>query len=203
MLTNKELVIYLIEWSVLRTSEIINAFWYVDRADFVGTSFGKETYKDSPLRIGFEQTISQPTTVGMMLEFLQPKKWDKILDVWSWSWWTTALLAYIVWPTWSVIWLERIPELLQFWSNNLKKYKFWHAKIKKSWKKLGIPSQSFNKILVSAAAKYIPDELVKQLKEDWKMVIPVTDSIFEVRKQPNHEIKKTKHRWFSFVKLIH
>jgi protein-L-isoaspartate(D-aspartate) O-methyltransferase len=94
----------------LKTEAIINAFKKIKRQDFMPAApigsdprlfYGREDLKNlaelnEALPIGEGQTISQPLTVAFMLELLQPKEGDKILDVGSGSGWTTALLAYIV-----------------------------------------------------------------------------------------------------------
>ncbi|MCD6283661.1 protein-L-isoaspartate O-methyltransferase, partial [bacterium] len=90
------LIQQLISEGYLKTPEIIKAFREIDRKDFVPSYLKKEAYINAPLPIGFGQTISQPLTVAFMLELLQPKRGDKILDIGSGSGWTTALLAYIV-----------------------------------------------------------------------------------------------------------
>lgn len=139
MVSNIGLVNYLIEKKVLKSKNIIDAFHNIDRKDFVTKESKSFAYIDSPLCIWYWQTISQPTTVAFMLELLNPKSWENILDIWSGSGWTTALLSYIVWKRWYVSWLERINELVIFWNENITKYKLRNAHIQKAWKKLWIP----------------------------------------------------------------
>jgi len=81
---------------VLKTPLIIEAFKTIDRADFVPSDLKDFAYVDEALPIGKDQTISQPYTVAFMLELLQPKLNDNILDIGYGSGWQTALLAYIV-----------------------------------------------------------------------------------------------------------
>ncbi len=88
-----ELINDLIHSKALYSDNIIEAFRNVDRADFVLNKNDSTIYGDFPLSIGYQQTISQPTTVAMMLEMLEPRMGDKILDIGSGSGWTTALLA--------------------------------------------------------------------------------------------------------------
>lgn len=90
-----DLIEYLIDTKALSTNNIIEAFRHVDRDDFVIDSNSPKIYRDYPLPIGYNQTISQPTTVAMMLEMLQAKRGENILDIGSGSGWTTALLAYL------------------------------------------------------------------------------------------------------------
>lgn len=202
MTSNSDLVRHLINKNVLRSNCIIKAFSDIDRADFVLDMGMGDAYGDYPLVIGHGQTISQPTTVAMMLEMLSPRNGDKVLDIGSGSGWTTALLADIVGESGSVIGLERIESLVAFGSNNLKKYKFNNAKIIHAKKNLGIEGEKFDRILVSAAANEFPLELTKQLKVGGKLVIPVGSSIYEVEKTQSGEFTSTEHYGFVFVPLI-
>ena len=78
MNSNSEMVDYLIDVGALHSSNIIEAFRNVDRADFVNDRSVEDIYEDYPLGIGLGQTISQPRTVAMMLEMLSPKRGQKI-----------------------------------------------------------------------------------------------------------------------------
>ncbi|WP_345991388.1 protein-L-isoaspartate O-methyltransferase [Sulfurimonas sp. HSL-1716] len=199
---NKSLVYHLVNSGVLRTPDIIKAFENVDRGDFVGNTVISDIYGDYPLQIGYSQTISQPTTVAIMLEMLQPRQGQKILDIGSGSGWTTALLAYIAGERGFVTGLERIDPLVEFGNDNLKRYRFSNAKIIKAGAKLGMPGERFDRILVSAAAEEFPYELADQLKTGGRLVIPVGSFIFEVAKKENGELEIFKHYGFSFVPLI-
>jgi len=202
MISNNDLVKHLIDTSALRSKEIIEAFKKVDRADFVRDFSSSNIYEDYPLSIGYGQTISQPTTVAMMMEMLSPKKGDKVLDIGSGSGWTTALLSFIVGDKGYVTGLERVDEILDFGINNLKKYRFKNSRIIHAKDDLGIVGEEFDRILVSAAAEEFPIELARQLKAGGKLVIPVKNSIFEVRKKENGELEAIEHYGFTFVPLI-
>jgi protein-L-isoaspartate(D-aspartate) O-methyltransferase len=188
---------------ILKTKQIIEAFQKVDRKDFVLPEYYDEAYGDYPLPIGFGQTISQPTTVAIMLEFLSPKKNEKILDVGSGSGWTTALLAHIVGTEGKVRGVEIIPELVIFGRHNLSKYGFPWARILPAGKEIGLPEEApFDKIMVSASAKELPDKLVSQLKKGGTMVIPVLDTLYKVRKLSDGKLKIQSLPGFSFVPLV-
>ncbi|MDO8453879.1 MAG: protein-L-isoaspartate O-methyltransferase [Sulfurimonas sp.] len=202
MISNSELTENLIDIGVLSTKNIIEAFQNVDRADFVRDSTAPDIYEDYPLQIGHGQTISQPRTVAMMMEMLSPKEGEKILDIGSGSGWTTALLAFIVGESGSVTGVERVRELVKFGNSNLAKYNFSNAKIIQARAKLGIVGEEFDRILVSAAADEFPYELTAQLKIGGKLVIPVRDSVYEIRKNESGKLEAREHYGFSFVPLI-
>lgn len=203
MKSNNEMVEYLIDVGALSSNNIIEAFRNVDRGDFVADSYAPNIYEDYPLGIGEGQTISQPRTVAMMMEMLSPKRGEKILDIGSGSGWTTALLAYMAGESGLVTGLERVDELVEFGSRNLKKYDFKNAKIIKAGDELGIKGEEFERILVSAAADEFPQELIKQLKIGGKIVIPVQNSIYEMTKNANGELEGVEHYGFVFVPLLY
>ncbi|WP_310441382.1 methyltransferase domain-containing protein [Sulfurimonas sp.] len=203
MNSNSEMVDYLIDVGALHSSDIIEAFRNVDRADFVHDRSVEDIYEDYPLGIGLGQTISQPRTVAMMLEMLSPKEGQKILDIGSGSGWTTALLAYIAGESGSVIGVERVAELVRFGRKNLEKYNFKNAKIMEASDELGVEGEKFDRILVSAAAEEFPHELKNQLKIGGKIVIPVQNSIYEMTKDENGELDGVEHYGFTFVPLIY
>ena len=201
----KELVQQLKEIGVLKTPDIIKAFLMIDRKNFVLLEYQDQTYEDCPLPIGFGQTISQPYTVAFMLELLQPKKGEKILDVGAGSAWTTALLAQIVSSTGKVFGTELQQELVRFGKENLAKYDFPWAEIHQTQKGgLGLLKEApFDKILVSAAAnKDIPQKLLSQLAEDGVMVIPVNDAVVRIQKIPGKKPKVQEFEGFAFVPLL-
>lgn len=90
----EELINDLIKQGYLKTPLIIEAFKNIKRKDFVSADLKDQADVNAPLPIGYSQTISQPLTVAFMLELLQPKPGEKILDIGAGSGWQTALLAY-------------------------------------------------------------------------------------------------------------
>jgi len=184
-------------------SYITDAFEAVKREDFVPKELLKEAGIDAPLPIGAGQTISQPYTVRFMLELLDVKEGNSILDVGSGSGWTTALLAYLAGPTGKVIGVERVPELVKFGRGNLAKYKFPNARIEQAGKDLGWPKEGlYDRILVSAAAKELPEKLVAQLKVDGIMVCPISNTVEKIMKQRGEKLERERHEGFAFVPLV-
>ena len=179
------------------------AFKAINRVDFVPENVKVYANLDRPLPIGYGQTISQPTTVYMMLEWLDPQEGHKVLDVGSGSGWTTALLAAIVGKKGVVHAVERVPELLEFGRRNCAKYHLKNVTFHNAGQVYGSPLKSpFDRILVSAAANKLPSELIAQLAPGGKMVIPIQNDIHVISKSPDDNIRTVVHEGFVFVPLV-
>jgi len=179
------------------------AFESVDRADFVLPEYLKAADDDIPLPIGEGQTISQPTTVRLMLEWLDAQSGDKVLDIGSGSGWTAALLANIVGEKGKIYAVERVEKLKNFGQKNCQKIGLKNVSFYLTGPALGLPDFApYDRILVSAAAEELPEELLDQLKIGGKLVIPIGNSIFEIKKSKN-SFKSLEHRGFVFVPLIY
>lgn len=202
MNTKEQLIKHLEENTrVLRTPEIKNAFKQIDRLDFVNPQYKDEAYEDYPLPIGFGQTISQPTTVAFMLELLDVKPENKILDIGSGSGFTTALLAKLA-PRGEVQGIELIPELAEMGKKNLSKYKLHNARIDQGdFRQVISKNKKFDRILVSAASDEMPEGLIDSLAERGVLVIPIKNSIIKIRKNKTGDIESSEYPGFSFVEL--
>ncbi len=202
MNSHYELSLYLQERGTLTSPLLIESFNTVDRKDFVPFEFHDQAYEDYPLSIGEGQTISQPFTVAFMLELLELREEDNVLDIGCGSGWTTALLAHAV-RSGSVTALERIPQLLTLAQNNLNPYNFTNTRLQLATKALGLPGQTFDKILVSAAAEELPFDLVQQLNPGGIMVIPIQNEIAVIYKKENERFEQKDFYGFRFVPLIY
>lgn len=201
-----KLISDLVKKGALRTSRTVDAFSEINRIEFVPEEFVMQADIDIALPIGYGQTISQPYTVASMFELLDPREGHKILDVGSGSGWTTALFAYIVGESGKVIGIERKEALKKMSEYNVDKFKYireGRAQIFLGDGSLGFPSEApFDRILVSATAKNIPEELKKQLKIGGKMVIPVGNNLVYLEKKSADEFAREVYPGFSFVPLI-
>ncbi|MBU2540064.1 protein-L-isoaspartate O-methyltransferase [Patescibacteria group bacterium] len=203
----------LIQEGWLKTDSIKDAFIKIKRQDFLPEGMKKLAELNEALPIGFNQTISQPAVVAFMLEQLQPKIGEKILDIGSGSGWTTALLAQIVGETGKIVSIELIPELKEFGEQNVAKYSFIEKGIVKyvlgdgSKRYSGLATdpelvEGFDKILVSASCAKIPLAWKKQLKIGGKIVAPVGNSIKTIIKKTDNKYEEIEYPGFVFVPLI-
>jgi protein-L-isoaspartate(D-aspartate) O-methyltransferase len=183
--------------------KIDQAFEQINRAHFVPEKSRDLAHRDIPLPIGYNQTISQPTTVKLMLKWLKPKEKGKILDVGSGSGWTSALLAEIVGREGRVFATERVPELKEMGEKNVLALGITNVAFFWTPDQIGLPNYApYDRILVSASALKLPEELLRQLDFGGKMVIPVGNSIKEISKNPDGKIVERDHFGFRFVPLI-
>ena len=214
----ENLIDSLIKDGYLKTPEIIEAFKAIDRADFVPEEYKNDAYVNAPLSIGFGQTISQPLTVAFMLELLEQKRGEKILDVGAGSGWTTAILAHIAdahrEPVESmevrlpyILAVERIAELKEYAEQNVAKYNFIEKGIVKIIRADGSRGYSkaapYDKIIAGAASQTdVPPVWRKQLKIGGRIVAPVGQSIVQIDKIAKNQYTQKEYFGFSFVPLV-
>jgi len=203
------LVDSLIQEGWLKTPRIIEAFRRIKRADFLPEGLKDLAELNEALPIGYGQTISQPLVVAFMLELLDPRPGEKILDVGSGSGWTTALLAEIVRneeKEGRVLGIEIIPELMEFGKKNAQKYNFVEKRIaeficgdgSKGYQK----EAPFDKILASASAPKLPKAWQEQLKIGGRIVTPMGSSIWLFIKKSEKEFDKIEYPDFLFVPMV-
>ena len=157
---------------------------------------------DGPLPIGEGQTNSQPRTVADMLRLLEVAPAQRVLDVGSGSGWTTALLAHLVGPGGKVFGVELEPSLVEFGSGNLAATdQPWAHIVPAEPGVLGLPDHApYDRILVSAEPSVLPQQLVDQLGDGGRMVIPVRGTMTLVVRDGG-DTKVTHHGFYRFVPL--
>jgi len=174
MRSNDELVEYLIGIGVLKSLDIIRAFSKVDRKNFMIDKFKGRAYEDNAFPIGYGQTISQPTTVAIMMELLQAREQDKVLEIGTGSGYAAAILSFLVGKEGGVITTEIIPALKEFAEENIDRLKIKNIEFYDFDGSKGNPSEApFDRIIAAAAPERIPESLKKQMSENSRMVIPV------------------------------
>lgn len=185
------------------TDRVRTAMAQVDRAAFLPPDQRGMAHVDRPLRIGHGATCSQPSTVALMLDALDLRPGNRVLDVGSGSGWTTALLAALVRPGGRVVGVELEPELARAGAANLAAAGVVDAEIRAARAGvLGWPQDApFDRILVSAAARRrVPDELTDQLADGGRMVLPVGGRLLLVERT-GAEVRSRPLGHVSFVPL--
>jgi protein-L-isoaspartate(D-aspartate) O-methyltransferase len=179
------------------------AFETVRREDFLPAEQRGFAGEDRAIQIGYQQTNSQPSTVRNMLELLEVGPGQKVLDVGCGSGWTTALLGTLVGETGQVYGVEIVPELVGWGQQNLAGYPMpWTSISQASHDALGLSDRApFDRILVSAEATSVPDDLVDQLVVGGVMVVPVTGRMTVVRRTDSGPTVVHEGH-YSFVPLV-
>lgn len=184
---------------------LLKVFEEVKREDFVLKAYKKQAYSDIALPILVGQTISQPTTVMIMLQELEIKKGQTILEIGTGSGYQTALLSKLVGEKGNVISLEIIPQLLEFAKKNLKKLNLKNVKLILSDGSIGYSKYApYDRIVIAAASPDINQNLIDQLSRSGIMILPVGNvhgqKLMKVKK--NHSVQVRSLGDFLFVPLM-
>lgn len=149
----------------------LEAMRKVERHLFVPTEYQKHAYDDSPLPIGYGQTISQPYIVAYMTELLAPKPEHRVLEIGTGSGYQAAVLAEIVKEVYTI---EIVKELGEQAERLMDKLGYDNVTVIVGDGYRGLEAKApFDAIIVTAAPDDIPQPLLDQLKDGGKMVIPV------------------------------
>ncbi|MBI2576228.1 protein-L-isoaspartate(D-aspartate) O-methyltransferase [Candidatus Woesearchaeota archaeon] len=154
----------------------IRAFASVRRDMFVPEKLMPYAYEDRPLPLLRGKTISQPTTVMIMTHALELEPGEKVFEVGAGSGFQAAIIGKIVGPKGKVVSSEVIPELVLFARQNLKKARINNVQVREDDGAKGMKEEApFDKIIITAACREFPKELLEQLKPNGVIVGPVGD----------------------------
>ena len=158
----------------IRTPEVEKAFLEIPRENFVPYHLKKSAYLDTPLEIGFGQTISAPHMVAIMCEALVLKKGQKVLEIGSGSGYHAAIVSKIIGDKGKVYSVERIKELADMARENIRKTGIKNVEVFVGDGSLGFKRFApYDRIYVTCAAPDIPEPLIDQLKDPGLLLIPV------------------------------
>ena len=150
---------------------VVEAMKRVPREAFVSPEQYHAAYDDRPLGIGFGQTISQPFIVALMVQALELKGNEKVLELGTGSGYEAAILAELAQK---VVTVECIPELAESAKQVLDKLGYSNIEVHVAGKTLGWPERApYGAIIVSAGAPTVPQVLLEQLTWNGRLVIPV------------------------------
>jgi len=178
----------------------------VPRAQFVPSNLASMAFDNGPLPIGFGQTISQPFIVALMTDFLDIKEGsDSILEIGTGSGYQTAVLSQLAGSVYTV---ELIDDLSMEAEQRFQKLNYTNIKTRIGNGYEGWPEHApYDGIIVTAAAPFIPDALIEQLKPEGRLVIPVGQpfggqQLLLLKKHPHGHNAITKILDVAFVPLI-
>jgi protein-L-isoaspartate(D-aspartate) O-methyltransferase len=183
---------------------VLAALEKVPRHFFFDSSFLEFAYEDKPFPIGAGQTISQPYTVAFQTELLQLKKGDKVLEIGTGSGYQACILAEIGAKVFTI---ERQKTLFEKTSKMLLKLGYASIKTFYGDGYKGLPAFGpFDKIIITAAAPFVPEALISQLKSGGIMVIPIgpdeVQIMTTISKTPAGVLVKKEHGTFRFVPML-
>ena len=156
---------------MITSNRVLKAFLAVPRELFVDPSYRDQSYADNPLPICCEQTISQPTTVMLMLQLLEVIPGQRVLEIGTGSGYNAALLAEL---TSKVVTVERHMKLVKLAQHNLNQAGCEGVIVVKGDGKKGYESHDpYDMIIVTAATQKLPQQLKDQLSVGGLLVAPI------------------------------
>ena len=184
--------------------QVLKAINTVPRHYFLDSAFDKIAYEDRAFPIGEGQTIYQPYTVAYQTQLLKINKTDKVLEIGTGSIYQAAVIAEI--GAW-VYTIERQKKLFDANKTFHLKPKYPNIKFFYGDGFEGLPTYApFDKVIITAAAPFIPPKLVEQLKPGGLMVIPVDEGdaqrMMRLTKQADGSIIEETFDMFSFVPML-
>ena len=188
----------------IRNRRVLDTFLEVPRELFVPEAMRAESYLDYPLPIGAGQTISQPTTVMLMLDLLAPQSGDRVLEIGAGSGYNAALLARLAKE---VVTVERHKVLAKQARQSLQRAGVRNVRVLCGDGKQGaLEHAPFDRIIVTAAAHVVPQPLLDQLAPGGTLVAPVGEThgcwMTRVCKNRQGALERSRHGRFSFVPLV-
>ncbi len=205
----------LIREGYIKSEKVKQAMLRVPRHLFVPEDVRRLAYEDTPLPIGFGQTISAPHMVALMCELADLDTGMKVLEVGTGSGYHAAVMAEIVAPEgvekerWGhVFTVERISELAEFARRNLTTtgYSGRVTVVVGDGTKGYAERSPYDRIVVTAAAPSIPKPLIDQLKVGGKLIIPIGDRflqyLYVVEKRSDQEVSSEAIIPCLFVPLV-
>jgi len=167
------LVAQITEQTGITDERLLGAFLRVPRHRFVPPENRAFAYRDGALPIGYGQTISQPSMIAIMLQYLDVRPEDRVLEIGAGSGYAAALLGQLGREVYAV---EIVPELAERAQNTIADLGYRNVTVLHGNGRFGLPEHApFDKILVSAGAEDIPPELVRELAPGGRIAIPVGD----------------------------
>jgi len=198
----KKLILHL-KKSGIKDFKVLQAMEKIPRHFFFNSAFLQFAYDDVAFQIGEGQTISQPYTVARQTELLEVRKGDKILEIGTGSGYQASVLSTLGAEVYSIERQKKLHDKAKIMLETLK----CNVKCFYGDGYLGLPEFApFDRAIVTAAAPYVPEPLLQQLKPRGILVIPVGTEgkqvMKKIRKIADNEYDIKDYGNFSFVPLL-
>ena len=204
----KQMVEDQIEARGIRDPRTLAVMQKVERHLFVKPEYLNIAYRDGPLPIHCDQTVSQPYIVALMTDLLRLTPTSKVLEIGTGCGYQTAILAELAGEVYSV---EILPTLAQSAKARLERLNYRNIYFKEGNGHHGWQEYApYDAVLVAAAPKVVPEHLVQQLGKGGRMVIPVgarEQNLLLIEKKPQIEegsepfLETTEVTGVSFVPM--
>jgi protein-L-isoaspartate(D-aspartate) O-methyltransferase len=183
---------------------VLEAINNIPRHYFLDSAFEKVAYEDKAFPIAEGQTISQPYTVAYQTQLLEVKPHEKILEIGTGSGYQAIVLAEMGAKVFTI---ERQKKLFDEHRQFILRMQYPNIKYFYGDGYEGLPTFSpFDKIIVTAAAPYIPPKLIEQLKTEGKIVIPVGEAgvqrMLRITRKADGSLLEESFDTFSFVPMV-
>ena len=187
----------------INNSLILDSIKNIPRHLFIDPGLSEQAYLDKALPIESNQTISQPYTVALQTQLLDPKSGDKILEIGTGSGYQTAILNYLKVEVFTI---ERNHDLFRITSKLFNKLSINPKKFIYGDGYIGLDDESpFDGIIVTAGSPVIPKKLLSQLKIGGRIIVPVgkeTQIMTKITRVGKTEFKKETFGSFKFVPML-
>mgnify|MGYP001555069600 CR=1 FL=1 len=183
---------------------VLKAIGDVPRHYFMDTAFDDIAYQDRAFPIAEGQTISQPYTVAYQTQLLEIRPFDKVLEIGTGSGYQACVLAQMGAHVFTIERQKKLYDSFRtfFFKSSYPTIKFFYGDGYQ-----GLPTYApFDRVIITAAAPYIPEKLLGQLKTGGWMVVPVGgregQRMFRVVKTSEKNFEQEVYDNFSFVPML-
>ncbi len=164
-------------WREKKVDEkLLDAFHQIPREHFIPHQLMEDAYEDHPLPTVRNQSISQPSTIIMMLQALEIEEGEKVLEVGAGAGYQAAIISKIIGDKGKLITIDIIPELIHMARENLNYLNITNVDVHETDGGEGFMEEApFDRVIITAACPTIPQPIIDQLREGGVIVAPVGD----------------------------
>ena len=187
----------------IRDERLLAAMAKVRREEFIAVEDRSHAYGDHPVPIGAGQTISQPYIVAAMLQLLELRAEDRVLEIGTGTGYEAAILAELASEVWTI---ERQPELAEKAREIIARLGHANVHVVHADGSRGLPEHApFDKIVVAAGAPRIPEALIAQLADGGRLILPVGsrhEQQLQLVRKVGEQVAISNHELCRFVPLV-